>query len=104
MDNRGSGFQICPGCTSFVVASAHSCSSGPVFGLDGHLYGWLIVTRLSQLDLAELTDLVDTCDISGQSQKRLWRNRFRMYVGPSAQELRPDEAFSEVAHLNCILR
>ncbi|AMY51844.1 hypothetical protein A3L23_00483 [Rhodococcoides fascians D188] len=36
-------------------------------GLDGGLCGWLAVTRLSQPDHAELTDLVDSRDKSVQS-------------------------------------
>lgn len=56
--------------SSFGTASWRTCSSGLVDVINRRLRVRLDVTRLSQLDLAELTDLVDTRDRSGQPHSR----------------------------------
>ncbi|MBY4111770.1 hypothetical protein HQO82_22655 [Rhodococcus fascians] len=61
--------QIRGGWTFSVVVGAHSCRSETVFGLDGRLRGWLAVTRLSQLDLADLFNLLDSRGLSSSPSK-----------------------------------
>lgn len=46
-----------------VVVWSHSCSSGPIFGLDGRLCARLAVTRLSQLGLLT-SSIPATCRVS----------------------------------------
>ncbi|KZF02262.1 hypothetical protein A2J03_29055 [Rhodococcus sp. EPR-157] len=65
MDHGDSGFEIRVGRYVLRRRMFAFVQLRSVFVLNGRLRAWLGATRLSQLGLGELSDLVDSRDLSG---------------------------------------